>query len=102
MLMHNPPHPGLIVRRMLLEGAGLSVTDAAKALGIGRVTLSRLINAQSGISAEMAIRLSLALNTSSEMWINMQSMYDLWQAEKKRKRLRGNIKKIKIPKDQAA
>ena len=102
MLMHNPPHPGKVVRRMLLEGAGLSVTEAAKALGIGRVTLSRLINAQSGISPEMAIRLSLALNTSSEMWINMQSMYDLWQAEKKRKRLSANIKKIKMQKQQAA
>lgn len=95
MLMHNPPHPGLIVKRMLIEGAGLSVSDAAKALGIGRVTLSKLINEKSGISPEMAVRLSLALNTSSEMWMNMQSMYDLWQAEKKRSKLRARIKKIK-------
>lgn len=96
MLMHNPPHPGLIVKRMLIEGAGLSVTDAAKALHVGRVTLSKLLNKKSGISSEMAIRLSLALNTSSEMWVNMQSMYDLWQAEKKRKKLRMSIKRIKI------
>ena len=95
MLMHNPPHPGLIIKRMLIEGAELSVTDAAKALGVGRVTLSKLLNRKSGISPEMAVRLSLALNTSSEMWINMQSMYDLWQAEKKRKKLRISIKKIK-------
>lgn len=96
MLMHNPPHPGLIVKRMLIVGAGLSVTKAAEALGIGRVTLSKLINKKSGISPEMAVRLSLALNTSSEMWINMQSMYDLWSAEKMRKKLRIRIKKIKI------
>ncbi len=95
MLMHNPPHPGRLVRRMLIEGAALSVSDAAKALGIGRVTLSKLINEKSGISPEMAVRLSIALNTSSEMWINMQSMYDLWQAEKKRSKLRLRIKKIK-------
>src|SRR5947209_6838433 len=95
MLMHNPPHPGLVVKRILIEGAHLSVTDAAKALGVGRVTLSKLLNKKSGISPEMAVRLSLALNTSSEMWVNMQAMYDLWQAEKKRKKLRVNIKKIK-------
>ena len=93
--MHNPPHPGLVVKRILIEGAHLSVTKAAKALGVGRVTLSKLLNKKSGISPEMAVRLSLALNTSSEMWINMQAMYDLWQAEKKRKILRINIKKIK-------
>ena len=87
MLMHNPPHPGKIVRRMLIEGACLSVTEAAKVLKIGRVTLSKLLNEKSGISPEMAVRLSLACNTSSEMWMNMQSMYDLWQAEKKRKKL---------------
>lgn len=87
MLMHNPPHPGHVVKHMLIDQAQLSVTAAAKALGVGRVTLSRLLNAKSGISPEMAVRLSLALNTSSEMWITMQSMYDLWQAEKKRKKL---------------
>ena len=96
MIMHNPPHPGLVVKRMLIEGAELSVTEAAKALGVGRVTLSKVLNGKSGISPEMAVRLSLALNTSSEMWINMQSMYDLWQAEKNRKKLRINIKNIKL------
>ena len=88
MLMHNPPHPGLLVKRMLIDGASLSATEGSKALGVGRVTLSKLLNKKSGISPEMAVRLSLALNTSSEMWINMQSMYDLWQAEKNRKKLR--------------
>ena len=95
MLMHNPPHPGLIIKRMLIESAGYSISNAAKALGVGRVTLSKLINGRSGISPEMAVRLSIALSTSSEMWINMQGMYDLWQAEKKRGQFRARIKKIK-------
>lgn len=86
--MHNPPHPGLVVKRVLIDGTQLSISDAAKALGIGRVTLSKIINGKSGISSEMAVRLSKALDTSSEMWINMQSMYDLWQAEKKRKKIK--------------
>lgn len=88
MLMHNPPHPGQVVKRMLIDATGFPVTAAAQALGVGRVTLSKLLNKKSGISPEMAVRLSLALNTSSEMWMNMQGMYDLWRAEKKRKRLR--------------
>lgn len=88
MIMHNPPHPGLVVKRALIEGTGLSVSDAAHALGIGRVTLSKIINGKSGISPEMAVKLSLALGTSSELWLNMQSMYDLAQAEKKRKKFK--------------
>lgn len=96
MLMHNPPHPGLLVKRMLIEGAQLSITDAAKALGVGRVTLSKIINQKSGISPEMAVRLSLALKTSSEMWVNMQGMYDLSQAEKKRHKIKSHIQRIKV------
>lgn len=94
MVMHNPPHPGLLVKRALLESTGLSVSDAANALQIGRVTLSRIINGKAGISPEMAVRLSLALGTSSELWLNMQTMYDLSQAEKKRKKL--HIKRLMI------
>jgi addiction module HigA family antidote len=94
MLMHNPPHPGLLIRRMLIEGAGLSVTEAAERLGITRVMLSKLLNARANISPEMAVRLSMALNTSSEMWLSMQAMYDLWHAEKKRKKL--HIKPIQL------
>lgn len=85
MIMHNPPHPGHVVRRTLIEGTGLTVTKAAVLLGVGRVTLSKILNGKSGISAEMAVRLSITLNTSSELWLNMQSMYDLWQAERKRR-----------------
>ena len=87
-MMHNPPHPGMIVKRALIEGTGLTATAAAEKLGVGRVTLSKLVNGKSGISPEMAVRLSIVLNTSSEMWLNMQSMYDLSIAEKKRKKLK--------------
>ena len=88
MKMHNPPHPGEILRELCLEPMGLSVTRAAEALGISRKTLSAILNGRAGISPEMAVRLSLAFGTSSESWLNQQSQYDLWQAEKNRKRLK--------------
>lgn len=94
MIMHNPPHPGKIVKRCLIDGTGMSVIEAAKILGVARLTLSKIINGRSGISSEMAVRLSMALNTSSEMWANMQAMYDLWWAEKSRQKLK--IKPIRL------
>jgi len=87
MLMHNPPHPGVIIKELCLEPLGVTVTDAAKALGVSRKTLSSIINGKAGISPEMAIRLSIAFNTSSESWMNQQSQYDLWQAEQHRDEL---------------
>ena len=87
MLMHNPPHPGLIIKELCLEPLGITVTDAAKALGVSRKTLSSIINGKAGISPEMAVRLSIAFNTSSESWMNQQSQYDLWQAEQHRNEL---------------
>jgi addiction module HigA family antidote len=86
--MHNPPHPGEILRNLCLEPLGLSVTDAAKALGVSRKTLSAVLNGRAGISPEMAVRLSIAFDTSSESWLNQQIQYDLWRAEKRRKSLR--------------
>jgi len=88
MLMHNPPHPGEILRQLCIEPLGLSVTEAAKGLGISRKTLSAILNGRAGVSPEMAVRLSLAFGTSSESWLNQQLQYDLWQAEKNRKNLR--------------
>ena len=87
MLMHNPPHPGLIIKELCIEPLNLTVTDTAKALGVSRKTLSNIINGKAGISPEMAVRLSIAFNTSSESWINQQSQYDLWQAEQHRSEL---------------
>jgi addiction module HigA family antidote len=88
MRMHNPPHPGEVLRELCLRPLGLTVTQAASALGVSRKTLSAILNGRAGVSPEMAIRLSLAFNTSSESWLNQQVQYDLWQAERTRKRLR--------------
>jgi addiction module HigA family antidote len=85
--MHNPPHPGEVIKELCLEPLGLTITDAAKGLGISRKTLSSILNGKAGISPEMAVRLSIAFNTSSESWLNQQSQYDLWQAEQHRKEL---------------
>ncbi|EFI36032.1 plasmid maintenance system antidote protein, XRE family [Desulfonatronospira thiodismutans ASO3-1] len=88
MLMHNPPHPGEILRELCLEPLGLTVTAAAEALGVSRKTLSAVLNGKAGISPEMAIRLSIAFNTSAQSWLNQQSQYELWHAEQNRKKLR--------------
>lgn len=84
MLMHNPPHPGQVLKELCIEPLGLSVTDAAEALGVSRKTLSSIINGRAGISPEMAVRLSMAFDTSAESWLNQQSHYELWQAEQHR------------------
>ena len=83
MQMYNPPHPGEILRELCLEPLGVSVTRAAKALDVSRKTLSAILNGRAGISPEMAIRLSLAFDTSPESWLNQQAQYDLWVARQK-------------------
>jgi len=88
MQMHNPPHPGEAIRSLCLEPLGISVTDAAEALGVTRKTLSAILNGRAGISPEMALRLSIAFDTSPESWMNQQTQYDLWLAKKEKKHLR--------------
>ncbi len=83
--MHNPPHPGEVLRELCLDPLGLTVTEAAGALGVSRKTLSSILNGHSGISAEMALRLSIAFNTTAESWLLQQLQYDLAQIEPKRK-----------------
>ena len=85
--MHNPPHPGEVLRELCLKPLSLTVTNGARALGVSRKTLSSILNGRAGISPEMAVRLSIAFNTSAESWLNQQLQYDLWNAERKRKRL---------------
>lgn len=80
MPMQNPPHPGEIVKYECLDPLGLTVTRAAQGLGISRQALSELINERSGVSVDMAIRLSQAFGSSPETWLRMQMAYDLWQA----------------------
>ena len=81
MRMHNPPHPGEILRELCIEPLGITVTDAARALGVSRKTLSAILNGRAGISPEMAIRLSKAFDNSAESWLNQQTQYDLWVAQ---------------------
>jgi addiction module HigA family antidote len=83
--MFNPPHPGETIREDILPALGITVTEAARQLGVSRVTLSRLINGQAGISADMARRLEAWLGgpkrgPSAESWLRMQADYDLWEA----------------------
>jgi len=92
MLMHNPPHPGEIIKELCLEPLGISITDAAEALGVSRKTLSTIVNGRAGISPEMAVRLSIAFDTSAESWLNQQSQYELWHAEQHRGELQ--VKKL--------
>jgi addiction module HigA family antidote len=78
-----PVHPGVVLKGLYLEPIRITITQAASKLGVARKTLSQLINGHMGVNAEMAIRLSKALNTSPQLWMNMQQGYDLWVAEKK-------------------
>jgi addiction module HigA family antidote len=87
MAMHDPPHPGGIVRRQCLEALDLSVTEAAKGLGVTRQALSDL-NGRAGISIDMAIRLSKAFGSSPETWLGLQMAYDLWQARERVRSIR--------------
>ena len=83
MKMHAPPHPGEVLKSLCLEPLELTVTAAAEALGVSRKTLSAIVNGRAGITPEMALRLSLAFDTSAESWLAQQLQFDLWQAEKR-------------------
>lgn len=94
--MFNPPHPGAVLRDGVID-AGIRVTEFADRLGVDRVTLSRLLNGNAGVSAEMAVRLAKALGGSAESWLHMQAAYDLRQAER-RPDLKRQVAKIeKLP-----
>jgi len=88
MRMHNPPHPGEVIKSLCLEPRGITITQAAEALGVSRKTLSAILTGRAGISPEMAVRLSIAFSTTAESWMNQQTQYDLWHAEQRRKHLR--------------
>lgn len=94
MRMHNPPHPGETLRELCLKPLGISVTDAAAALGVSRKTLSAILNGRSGISPEMALRLAKAFDTTPESWLNQQMQYDLWEAKKNGELL--NVRKLMV------
>jgi len=83
MAMHNPPHPGEFIREVYITPFGLSVRKVAENLSVSPSTLNRLLNGESNVSPEMALRLSKALGRSPESWLAMQDQYDLWHARKK-------------------
>ena len=81
--MHNPTHPGEVIKELCLDPLKLTVTAVAGGLGVSRRTLSALLNGHAGISPEMAIRLSKVFGRSPESWLQLQLQYDLWQAEQR-------------------
>ncbi|MBI3208713.1 MAG: HigA family addiction module antidote protein [Candidatus Solibacter usitatus] len=88
MPMKNPPHPGGVVLRQCIEPLGLTITDAATALGVARNTLSELVNGRRGISAEMSVRLSKVFGGSAESWLTQQAHYDLSRIQADRIKLK--------------
>lgn len=88
MLMKNPVHPGRIVRHDCLEPLGLSVTEGARVLGATRQALNNIVNGKSGISPEMAIRLTKAFGSKPKTWLGIQTAYDLAAARKHENKIR--------------
>jgi addiction module HigA family antidote len=78
--MHNPPHPGLLLEDYLGD---ISIAEAARRLGVTRATLSRIRNGHAAVTADMAVRLGILLGTSAELWLGMQTSYDLWRGRQK-------------------
>ncbi|MEO8402767.1 MAG: HigA family addiction module antitoxin [Gammaproteobacteria bacterium] len=95
-MIHNPKHPGCLIKTLCLDPLGISVTDAAKALKVSRPTLSKLINGRINISPEMAVRISVVFSTSDKLWVDLQAGYDLWRAQQKKSKL--HLKPLAMPK----
>jgi addiction module HigA family antidote len=93
--MHNPPHPGEVLKDGVFASGAVSVTEAAQALGVTRVALSRVLNGKAGMSAEMAVRLGKWLDTGPETWISLQAQYDLSKAEHGLRRQVAKIPRLK-------
>ena len=91
MAMSNPPHPGEVIKSDCLEPLGLTITRAAKGLGVTRQALSDLVNQKAGISIEMSFRLSQAFGSTPETWLGMQQAYDLWQAREQAEKIEVEI-----------
>ncbi len=87
-MMYNPPHPGEVIRELCLKPLGKTVSEAARALGVSRKALSELLNGHTGVSPEMALRLSIAFDTTPESWLSQQMQYDLWNVVQKGKELK--------------
>ena len=93
--MHNPPHPGEIVKMECLEPLGLSVARAAQGLGVSRQALADIVNEKVGVSVEMSVRLSKAFGSTPETWLRMQMAYDLWQISEREDQI--EVERFRIP-----
>lgn len=99
--MRKPPHPGEVLRNGVFTGTGITVTDFARRIGVTRVTLSNVVNGRSGVSADMALRLTAALGGSAESWLHMQMQYDLAASEKALKKVIANIEPLEATEEAA-
>lgn len=91
MKMHNPPHPGEVLNELCLKPLNISVTEAAERLGVTRKTISKIINGHGSITPEMALRLEIVFGSTAQTWLNMQTAFDLWSMNKKRKELKASL-----------
>jgi len=94
MSLHNPAHPGEVLKELWLEPLGLTLTQTAARLGVTRKTISKIANGHGGITPEMALRLEIVFGTSAQAWMNMQTAYDLWRLSRLRKALRGSLRHL--------
>lgn len=95
--MHNPAHPGEILRELYLKPLGVTITQAAEALGVTRKHVSAIVNGRASVTPDMAVRLAVVFATEPELWVNMQAQYDLWMV---RKQARPKVKSL-VPKKAA-
>lgn len=91
LTMHNPAHPGEVLRELYLAPLGVTITQLAEALGVTRKHISAIVNGRAPVTPEMAVRLAQAFATEAELWVNMQAQYDLWQV---RRRARPRVKAL--------
>jgi len=89
--MHNPAHPGEMIKELCLKPKAISVADAAKQLGVSRKTLYKIINGKGSVTPEMALRLELVFGSTAQTWLNLQATYDLWLLKDKRKALKAAL-----------
>jgi antitoxin HigA-1 len=91
--MHNPAHPGEVIKAFCLEPKGISVAEASERLGVSRKTLYKIINGKGAVTPEMALRLELVFGSTAQTWLNLQTTYDLWRLKNKRKALKATLRR---------
>jgi addiction module HigA family antidote len=92
--MHNPAHPGEVLKELFIGPLGFSITEAAERLGVARKTVSKIVNGRGAITAEMALRLENVFGSTAQTWLNIQAAYDLWHINDLRKSLRASLRHV--------